>query len=205
MALRVIGAGMGRTGTYSLKLGLERLLGRPCYHMREVFARPDHIAAWRRALGGEEPDWGFLLAGYVAAVDEPPAYFWRELAMIYPDAFVLLSTRPADDWYRSMDRTIFDVLRRGSSPNGAEWFAMVEAMFNVQFPAGTEDKDAAIVAYETHNERVRTTISRTRLIEWRPEDGWGPLCEALGLDEPREAFPHTNTTEEFRHNTRLNE
>src|SRR5437660_1617933 len=53
MALRVVGAGVGRTGTMSLKLALERLLGAPCYHMAEVFQHPGHADLWRRAsLGG---------------------------------------------------------------------------------------------------------------------------------------------------------
>ena len=38
-----MGAGVGRTGTESLKLGLERLLGGPCYHMLEVIAKPERF------------------------------------------------------------------------------------------------------------------------------------------------------------------
>jgi hypothetical protein len=45
MSLRVIGAGLGRTGTNSLKLALERLLGGPCYHMLEVLGHPEHVPA----------------------------------------------------------------------------------------------------------------------------------------------------------------
>lgn len=33
MALKVIGAGLGRTGTLSLKLALEHIGIGPCYHM----------------------------------------------------------------------------------------------------------------------------------------------------------------------------
>jgi Sulfotransferase domain len=40
VALQVIGAGLARTGTASLKLALETLLGKPSYHMFEVFANP---------------------------------------------------------------------------------------------------------------------------------------------------------------------
>jgi hypothetical protein len=36
MALKVVGAGFGRTGTLSLKAALERLGFGPCYHMAEV-------------------------------------------------------------------------------------------------------------------------------------------------------------------------
>ena len=71
MALRVVGAGLGRTGTHSLKLALEQLLGGPCYHMIEVFGRPDDIPVWHGAVEGESPDWSAFLADYVAAVDWP--------------------------------------------------------------------------------------------------------------------------------------
>lgn len=60
MTLRVIGAGVGRTGTMSLKLALEKLLGGPCYHMIEVFPRPEHIRAWHSALDGDPPNWDEL-------------------------------------------------------------------------------------------------------------------------------------------------
>src|SRR5579862_5424597 len=35
MALKIVGAGLGRTGTLSLKLALEQLGFGPCYHMAE--------------------------------------------------------------------------------------------------------------------------------------------------------------------------
>ena len=50
MALRVVGAGLGRTGTHSLKLALEQLLGGPCYHMIEVIGRPQDVPLWQRAV-----------------------------------------------------------------------------------------------------------------------------------------------------------
>src|SRR6185436_189291 len=69
MKLRVVGAGLGRTGTHSLKLALEQLLGGPCYHMVEVFGHPEHVPLWRDAARGNEPDWDALFADYVATVD----------------------------------------------------------------------------------------------------------------------------------------
>lgn len=73
MGLQVIGAECGRTGTASLKLALERLLGAPCYHMIEVFQHPEHVTVWHKAMLGEEVDWDALFAGYAAAVDWPAA------------------------------------------------------------------------------------------------------------------------------------
>ena len=64
----------------SLKLALERLLGGPCYHMIEVFPRPAHLGLWTAAARGERVDWHALLDGFTAAVDWPPAAFWKEIA-----------------------------------------------------------------------------------------------------------------------------
>ena len=50
--LKVVGAGVGRTGTHSLKLALEQLLGGACHHMVEVFAHPEKIPVWIEAIEG---------------------------------------------------------------------------------------------------------------------------------------------------------
>lgn len=77
VTLRVVGAGLGRTGTSSLKLALERLLGGPCHHMSEVLADPaTHLALWAPVLRGEPVEWEDVFAGYVASVDFPGAGFW---------------------------------------------------------------------------------------------------------------------------------
>jgi len=46
MALSVIGAGFGRTGTHTLKLALEQLGLGPCHHMEEVMAHPEQKAVF---------------------------------------------------------------------------------------------------------------------------------------------------------------
>src|SRR3954470_22227270 len=105
--LRVVGAGVGRTGTASLKAALERLLGGPCYHMAEVFEHTVHIPLWHAALLGEQVDWDKIMDGYVAVVDWPAAGCWRDLAAAHPDALVLLSTRAdAQTWWKSASATI---------------------------------------------------------------------------------------------------
>src|SRR5262249_44342574 len=113
MALRVVGAGVGRTGTASLQLALQQLLAGRCYHMLETFDRPDDLAVWRAAANGTEPDWDSFLEDFVATVDWPACAFWRPLADANPDAIVLLSTRASTDaWWRSANDTIFHVMRR---------------------------------------------------------------------------------------------
>ncbi|HVN84201.1 MAG TPA: sulfotransferase [Candidatus Binatia bacterium] len=193
MALHVVGAGLGRTGTLSLKAALERLLGDPCYHMVEVLRHPEHIPAWRAAANGAMPDWTALLHEYRAAVDWPAASFWPELSEAFPDALVLLSVRDAESWWQSASQTIFPASRRMSG----EWREMVDAIFASRFTLALDDRAACIEAFERHNALVRKTVPASRLLEWRPGDGWAPLCAALKVPVPDGPFPHTNSTEEF--------
>src|ERR671918_1069687 len=94
MSLRVVGAGLPRTGTASLVVALEYLLGGRSYHMRVIPGHPFDLGpGWNLALSGGKPDWDALLDGYIAAVDWPASMFWRELSGAYPDALVLLSVR----------------------------------------------------------------------------------------------------------------
>jgi hypothetical protein len=199
MGLRVVGAGLGRTGTHSLKIALEQLLGGTCYHMVELFPRPQHIPLWHGAMVGREPDWDAMMTEFTAAVDWPTAAVWEELHVAFPDSVVLLSTRSsAEAWWKSFSETILQVMLRGNvAPEMSEWFEMSVDMLNRLTP-DYADHDAAIAAYAAHNERVRSTVAPDRLIDWTPADGWGPICAGLGLAEPAEPFPHVNTTDDFR-------
>jgi hypothetical protein len=199
--MRIIGAGLGRTGTHSLKLALEQLLGAPCYHMVEVFEHPEHIPRWQAAVDGTMPDWPDLFSGYRATVDWPGAAFWREISAAYPDALVLLSTRAdADAWWTSASRTIFEATRR--EPPDDEVFGpqhrMVTSLLARRFTPGWTDEADAKAAYDAHNAAVRAEAPADRLVEWQPGDGWEPICAALGVDVPAEPFPHVNTTDDFR-------
>jgi Sulfotransferase domain len=205
MSLRIVGAGLGRTGTHSLKLALERLLDAPCYHMVEVFAHPEHIAVWRAAVDGDPVDWNGLMDGYAASVDWPAAAFWRELSDANPDAMVLLSTRSSPGaWWKSANETIFQVGRSTSDdPALAEFNGFPQALFEKTFTPGWTDEHEAMRAYEAHNAAVRAEVPAHRLVDWQPGDGWEPICAALDVAVPAEPFPHVNTTDEFRKMTGL--
>ncbi len=193
MTLRVIGAGLGRTGTASLKAALTRLLGAPCYHMIDVIQRPEHVPLWHAAVRGDAPSWDRLFEGYAAAVDWPASAFWRELADAYPDAIILLSTRSPEAGWESASQTIFSATNRADDERGR----MIRELLAARFTPDLEDRDAAIAAFEAHNADVRRTAPRERLVEWTAADGWAPLCAALGLDVPSDPFPRVNTREEF--------
>ena len=196
MTIQLVGAGLGRTGTMSLKLALERLLGGTCHHMVEVFGHPDEVPVWHAAMLGEPVDFPQLLAGYTAIVDYPGAAVWRELAAAFPDAPVLLSTRSsAEAWWESASNTI---LVRRPDDVADERRRMVDEMFGRSLGGDITDRDAMMAAYDAHNAAVRSEVPADRLVEYQPGDGWEPLCAALDLPIPDEPFPHTNTREEFR-------
>lgn len=198
MSLRVVGAGAGRTGTLSLKNGLEQLLGEPCYHMVEVFGHPEHVPMFRAAAEGDTVDWQELLRGYGASVDFPACLFWQEILDAHPDAVVVLSTRrDAQAWWESASQTIFAIAGSSLPPEMGEWFEMWQAVASARFTPDWTDRDAAIAAYERHNAEVRASAPAGKLVDWQPSDGWGPLCEALDLPVPAEPFPHLNKREDF--------
>jgi Sulfotransferase domain len=201
MTLQVVGAGLGRTGTHSLKIALEQLLDAPCYHMLETFGRPDDIPVWHRAVNGDMPDWNEFLSEYQAAVDWPAGGFWREIWAANPDAVVLLSSRDTDGWWTSANNTIFQIVNREFPPDDAvagAQMAMAIDMFTKTFTPDWQDETAAKRAFEEHNAAVRAAVPADRLIDYRPGDGWEPICQKLAIAVPDEPFPHVNTTDEFR-------
>ncbi len=119
MPLKVIGAGVGRTGTLSLKLAINQLGLGPCHHMEEVLHNmPVQVPPWAAAVNGQ-PDWDTIYKGYESAVDWPTAGFFRELRAAYPAAKFILTHRSPESWVESFSETIYKALgRQGSCPAG---------------------------------------------------------------------------------------
>ena len=197
--LRVVGAGLPRTATRSLKDALELLLGGRCYHMAEVFQHLEDVPTWSAATQGDDVDWTSFPPDSVAAVDWPASVFWRELSAAHPDAVIVLSTRErAAKWWESADETIFPVLREPVQPEHEEWKQMVLGLLAREIGVDWDDAARAQAFYERHNDQVRREAPADRLLEWRATDGWEPLCKALGVAVPAESFPRVNTREEWR-------
>jgi hypothetical protein len=119
MTLRVVGAGLPRTGTASLVVALKYLLGGRCYHMSVIPGHPFDLGpGWNLALSRGRPDWKEVFKGFVAAVDWPASMFWRELSQVYPDALVLLSVREdVETWWHSCNETFLPFARLALAPD----------------------------------------------------------------------------------------
>lgn len=202
MALKVIGAGFGRTGTLSLKTALEMLGFSRCYHMVEVFREhPEHIPLWAAAHRGEAIDWQALYAGYSASVDWPSCNLWRELSEVYPEAKVILTTRDPRRWHQSVMRTIYASTMRtlaSDDPDdkaGGEWIDSI--IWQGVFGGRIEDEQHAIGVFETHVKTVIETIPAHRLLVMDGDYDWPALCEFLGCLVPQQPYPVSNSTDEF--------
>lgn len=200
MALSVIGVGFGRTGTLSLKIALEMLGFKPCYHMLDVIKNPDHIPIWNDAADGKPVDWDKLFKGYAAAADLPPAHFWKELMDYYPEAKVVLTIRDSQSWYESAYNTVFaqSRLRVSDSKRTPHQDLMHKIVIQQTFDGQMEDRDHVIKAYERRNEEIQRVAPPERLLVYRVSEGWVPLCKFLGKPVPTESFPKTNTRTEYR-------
>lgn len=199
MALKVVGAGFGRTGTLSLKNALEKIGYGPCYHMLEVFPRPDHVALWHAAAFGKPVDWDLLFRDFSATVDWPSTRWWRDLADHFPDAKVLLSLRDPEAWYQSMRDTIYQPMTWPLSDDAPAVVRLQnqmvrKAILDDTFDNRFEDKAHAIAVFNRHNQEVRDTIDSKRLLVFEARQGWEPLCRFLEVSVPVEPYPRVNDT-----------
>lgn len=201
MALQVIGAGLGRTGTLSLMAALERLGLGPCYHMTRIFEHVDHGPMWQQFAARERADWDSLLGDFGSAVDWPASYFWRELAAFYPQAKVILTVRDAQRWLASINNTLFRFMRASVVPDDEPAQRQIVMARDIiqrrTFGDRIDDHDHVIDVYERHNRAVQAALSADRLLVYDVAQGWAPLCEFLAAPVPDEPFPRVNAQQEL--------
>ena len=213
MTLKVIGAGLGRTGTHSTQLALNQL-GFPCYHMTEVILNKDnkpHLDFWRKVANappGTQQNWESIFARYTATVDNPGCCVWRELMAAYPDAKVLLTLHPrgAEAWYESTMRD--DLLHREPlAVQGSRTLDPVRAEVRRHEPQTRlgrtlkgvmDDKAKAVARYDAYVGEVKAAVPPEKLLIFKVTDGWEPLCAFLGVAAPNTKFPNVNDRAQFQ-------
>lgn len=199
MAINIIGVGVGRTGTYTLKLAINQLGFGPCHHMEEVLKNMDvQVSLWSEALKGNA-NWSSIYDGFNSAVDWPTAGFYRELIKEYPTAKFILTERSPESWADSFGSTIYKLVEgRDKAPEKMHnWLKMAnEVITKTGFPDGL-DRDGLIKGFIAHNKAVREAIPEDQLFTFQVKEGWEPLCKFLDVPVPNTPFPNTNNREEF--------
>ena len=125
MGLQVLGAGLPRSGTNSLKSALETL-GYPCAHMETLMqGGMATIAPWHNYMfKGEVIDakgvkrdfkWLFETQKKTAGVDYPISQCYKEIFAEHPDCKVILTVREVEGWiksFRTLEDSVTRLLRR---------------------------------------------------------------------------------------------
>ncbi|KHK91675.1 sulfotransferase family protein [Novosphingobium malaysiense] len=196
MALKIIGAGLGRTGTMSLKLALEHLGFGPCYHMSELLASARrNLPLWLDVVAGK-PDWDTIFDGYCSTTDYPACNYWRELADHFPEAKIILTTRDPDSWFNSVSETIFSPDHLASfqaEPVGT----FIRGTVTRDFADRIHDRTFMTDFFARRNEEIIATIPAERLLVLPVGAGWEPLCNFLGVEVPKGPYPRVNTEKEW--------
>ncbi len=206
--MKLIGAGLPRTGTLSQKVGLEMAGVGPCYHMVNVLGDLSQTAVWEAAYEGRA-DWQEIFADFESTVDWPGSYYYKELIEAFPDAKVLLSVRDGEAWERSMRTTIWDSLwgdslmndmsdaRKRIDPSWQAYMDLMARMWNSIGIAADSAPGSLAAAIERHNAEVIATVPSDRLLVWSVGEGWEPLCEFLEIPVPDAPFPRMNESAQF--------
>jgi hypothetical protein len=214
MSIKIIGAGLPRTGTNTLKASLEKLGYTKTYHMKELLVHPENLHYWVSLKNTSTTNWDELYKGFQATVDFPGYPWYKEHMKRYPEAKVILTIRPFENWYSSIYSTIWQA---GPQTLPQKLKMISKLLFNprlrsvikcVKFAKGTifgdhlqgkfTDKAFAEKMYHQHIADVKAYVPANKLLVYDVSEGWGPLCKFLGVAEPKEPLPHLNKKENFK-------
>ena len=214
MSIKIIGAGLPRTGTNTLKASLETLGYSKTYHMKELLMNPKNLHYWLKLEETGSTDWDALYEGCQATVDFPAYPWYKEHLERYPEAKVIMTVRPFENWYTSVFSTIWTA---GPQTVGEKIGMLLKMLFNtrirntikcvkfskrmifkVHLQGRFEDKSFAEEVFNKHMADVKAHVPADKLLIYDVRDGWGPLCTFLGVPEPKDPLPHLNKKENFK-------
>ena len=221
-SLQIIGAGLGRTGTSSLKMALEELGFDPCHHMFEVLmvqSQRDLHHLWKDIAEGNNVDEALMkiFEGYKATVDIGYMFF-EKLMSWNPDAKVILSVRDSPEaWETSCRNTILpakkkaiylhqklvkcflDYVFQPRRPELHEPFISIFKLVCETHGVDVLDSDTDLKkVYSEWEKHVIAKVPAEKLLVFNAKEGWGPLCKFLAVPVPDHAFPKRWTTEQFQ-------
>jgi hypothetical protein len=199
ISMKVLGVGLGRTGTLSLHRAFQ-LLGLKSLHYDQVRLRD--------IVDGSNSHPNFRRYDDVDAVtDIPTAYFYRELLETYPECKAVLTVRDVDSWWESSIRhndqdpvaepSLWGrVFARISATEAArlERHRFKTQLRNYVYGSAVPREFLYKRKFLEYNERVVADIAPDRLLLMNivAGDGWDKLCPFLGVPIPAEPFPYEN-------------
>jgi hypothetical protein len=210
---KIIDVGLGRTGTMSLKHALEELGFNKCYHFSNIHEHLEHLDLWQAVSRGEEVDWEKSFQGYQASVYWSPCYDYVRFLDQHPETKVILTVRDPEKWYKStydtiykynrltLNRKILLLLLAPFKPElkqlYAVWKFQDQMLWEKTFNGKFHDKQHAIEVFTRHIDEVKSKVPAERLLVYKIQEGWEPLCSFFNLSMPETPFPRVNDSGSF--------
>ncbi|OJD28098.1 hypothetical protein ACJ73_00495 [Blastomyces percursus] len=226
--MQVLCVGLPRSGTESLQHALLKLGYDYTYHGWDIiFEDPLYAQGWVRLArkkwfnphgGGDcaitAAEFDTLLGHSVAVTDAAASCFAPELIAAYPEAKVILNVRgDMDKWYASVMKHLCEDVNEKLGLWLLTWFNrefwwiwhVYERLLWLRFFRCSDGSLRSGVGncgkwiYREHSTMIRGLVPPERLLEWRVEDGWEPLCKFLGKEVPHgQPFPRANDAAGFQ-------
>ncbi|KAI9889083.1 MAG: hypothetical protein M1814_005807 [Vezdaea aestivalis] len=179
-----------------------------------AFENPRDCEMWLEAMAAKfdgkgkpfgRKEFDKLLGHCQAVTDVPAVCFAQELIESYPEAKVILTHRDIDQWHASVKQNIVSKVFAPSAKilSGLAYVVrspgcltrpMFVRVWNDYFQGF--DKNGKRV-FKEHYALVRRLTPTENLLDFRVQEGWGPLCEFLGDPVPDEPFPKSNDSAEI--------
>jgi hypothetical protein len=201
---KIFGVGFSKTGTTSLESALN-LLGYKTWHGHWQNPNMSYIMSLYLHRDYQEL---FKIVNYYDAFSDAPwggGDLYQELYARMPKAYFILTLRPADDWYQSLERMLtkfspdndveyaFDTFHKNGRYGIVHFF---EKVFGVTTLKGNRSK--IIEVYKQYNHDVIDFFSnkdaKFLILQLSDENKWKKICTFLNKPIPPEQFPHQNSS-----------
>lgn len=211
--IRIVCAGLGRTGTLSLTEAL-KILGFNPYHYIDF----NHSVAWTELVDGKcsANDIIDLIVrdGYDAVLENPTCEIYQDFTKRFPGAKVILTVRDTPQKFEESWKILMDtaVVSEASFhwlfPSFFGWIPTFRRLKKIRYFMGTthlnldpgelthgwrEKPDGWLAEqYTIHNNHIVKHVPEGNLLVFNVKEGWKPLCDFLGVEVPLDrSFPHS--------------
>mmetsp|Transcript_13237 Transcript_13237/g.32290 ORF Transcript_13237/g.32290 Transcript_13237/m.32290 type:complete len:357 (+) Transcript_13237:68-1138(+) len=220
--IRVLVAGLGRTGTLSMNEALKRLGYNPMHYVD-----PDHTQIWYDVATGQTPTSTIIDRivedGYDAVSDNPIADIYLDIIKMFPNVKVILTVRDTPTQFANSWKTLYESIEVTEQeftlwyPSFFQWIPLFRHLKRIRCFMGTthlelpechllkqwsEYPDGWLeTQYERHNDHVRKHVSSQNLLEFNVKHhGWDELCAFLffGEEETENGISSSNNNNKNR-------
>ncbi|KAI1180573.1 hypothetical protein F4777DRAFT_528500 [Nemania sp. FL0916] len=212
--MQILALGLPRTATDSLRVALTTLGYSYVYHGFDHIADArdcvNWVDLWSKKTSNQpikRSDFDRVIGHSEAVTDMPCCIFAEDLIKAYPEAKIIINYRDIEAWHRSIITTWSTAEQRaGWIHPFLVWFRASMFWVDVNERRMTynglfrtdyrKNGKAAFIDHYKMLDELTKGMGEDKVLRWKAQDGWGPLCEFLGKEVPDEEFPNRNALEQ---------